>query len=148
MPYWHVYGKQNLSPETYRVKPELFAKAAQEMVDKYTVRTETDEKIPVVRPPADAKAIPLDRKKLEVIKNVFGECAEIIAAAPIREQRLFQGTLRAALLEMARRRPVTAEDVAGALNASLHDVEKTVTALVNLGELHKQTHLGKDYYTT
>ena len=102
----------------------------------------------VVRPPADARAIPLDRKKLEVIRNVFGESAEIIAAAPIREQRLFQGPLAAALLEMARRRPVTAEDVAGALNASLHDVEKAVTALLNQGDLHKQTHLGKDYYTT
>jgi len=52
MPYWHVYGGQNLSPETYRVKPELFQRATQEMVDKYTVRTETDEKIPVVAPPA------------------------------------------------------------------------------------------------
>ncbi len=51
MPYWHLYGKQNLSSETYRVKPEQFSRAAQEMVDKYTVRTETDEKIPVVHPP-------------------------------------------------------------------------------------------------
>jgi cytochrome c oxidase subunit 2 len=54
MPYWHLYGKQNLSNETYRVKPDQFARAAQEMVDKYTVRTETDEKIPVVKPPAGA----------------------------------------------------------------------------------------------
>jgi len=54
MPYWHLYGKQNLSNETYRVKPEQFARAAQEMVDKYTVRTETDEKIPVVKAPAGA----------------------------------------------------------------------------------------------
>lgn len=52
MPYWHVYGRQNLSNETYRVKPEMFQKAAQEMVDKYTVRTETDMKVPVVHPPA------------------------------------------------------------------------------------------------
>ena len=52
MPYWHLYGKQNLSNETYRVRPEQFSRAAQEMVDKYTVRTETDDKIPVVRPPA------------------------------------------------------------------------------------------------
>ncbi|MCG3190695.1 MAG: cytochrome c oxidase subunit 2 [Burkholderiaceae bacterium] len=51
MPYWHVYGKQNLSNETYRVKPEQFSRAAEEMVAKYTVRTETDEKIPVVKPP-------------------------------------------------------------------------------------------------
>lgn len=52
MPYWHIYGKQNLSNEAYRTTPEIFAKKAQEMVDKYTVRTETDEKIAVVHPPA------------------------------------------------------------------------------------------------
>jgi cytochrome c oxidase subunit 2 len=54
MPYWHVYGKQNLSSETYRVTPALFQKAAEEMVAKYTVRTETDDKVPVVHPPAGA----------------------------------------------------------------------------------------------
>jgi len=101
----------------------------------------------VVRPPANAKAIPLDRKKLEVIKRVFGECAEIIATAPIREKQHFRGTLSAAVLEVARRRPVTVEDVAAALDASLHEVDKTVKALVNKGELREQTHLGKDYYT-
>jgi cytochrome c oxidase subunit 2 len=54
MPYWHIYGKQNLSTETYRVTPELFSKATQKMVDQYTVRTETEQKIPVVAPPAGA----------------------------------------------------------------------------------------------
>lgn len=49
---WHIYGKQNLSTETYRTTPEQFSVKAQAMVDKYTVRTETDEKIPVVHPPA------------------------------------------------------------------------------------------------
>jgi len=52
MPYWHVYGKQNLSSETYRTTPEMFANKTQAMVDKYKVREETDEKIPVVAPPA------------------------------------------------------------------------------------------------
>ena len=52
MPYWHVYGKQNLSTETYRTTPEMFARKAQDMVDKYKVREETAEKIPVVAPPA------------------------------------------------------------------------------------------------
>ena len=40
MPYWHIYGKQNLSNEAYRTTPEKFAAKAQEIVDKYTVRTE------------------------------------------------------------------------------------------------------------
>ena len=51
MPYWHVYGKQNLSNEAYRTTAEMFSKKTQEFVDKYTVRTETDLKIPVVHAP-------------------------------------------------------------------------------------------------
>jgi len=54
MPYWHVFGKQNLSNEAYRISAENFQKKAQEVVDKYTVRTETDQKIPVVHPPPGA----------------------------------------------------------------------------------------------
>ena len=41
MPYWHVFGKQNLSNEAYRVTAEAYSKKTQEMVDKFTVRTET-----------------------------------------------------------------------------------------------------------
>jgi cytochrome c oxidase subunit 2 len=48
---WHIWGKQNLSTETYRIKPEPFMVKVQAMVDKHTVRTETDEKTPVVKPP-------------------------------------------------------------------------------------------------
>ena len=49
---WHIYGKQNLSTETYKTTPELFSTKTQAMVDKYTVRTETEANIPVVAPPA------------------------------------------------------------------------------------------------
>ncbi|MBM3356911.1 MAG: cytochrome C oxidase subunit II [Betaproteobacteria bacterium] len=52
MPYWHVFGKQNLANEAYRATPEVFVAKTQAMVDKYQVREETDQKIPVVRPPA------------------------------------------------------------------------------------------------
>jgi len=48
---WHIYGKQNLSTETYRTTPVQFTEKTQAMVDKYTVRTETEQKIPVVAPP-------------------------------------------------------------------------------------------------
>ncbi|MCC7082408.1 MAG: cytochrome c oxidase subunit II [Burkholderiales bacterium] len=52
MPYWHIFGKQNLANEAYRSTPELFTAKAQAMVDKYKVREETEQAIPVVRPPA------------------------------------------------------------------------------------------------
>ncbi|MBX9962542.1 MAG: cytochrome C oxidase subunit II [Burkholderiales bacterium] len=51
MPYWHAFGRQNLSNEAYRISAEAFSAKAQAMVDKYTVREETEQKIPVVHPP-------------------------------------------------------------------------------------------------
>ena len=51
MPLWHVYGKQNLSNEAYRTTPEAFMAKTQAMVDQYTVRTETNQNMPVVHPP-------------------------------------------------------------------------------------------------
>ncbi|HED15341.1 MAG TPA: cytochrome C oxidase subunit II [Gammaproteobacteria bacterium] len=51
MPYWHVVGKQNLSNEAYRTTPEVYMAKAQAVVDKYTIRTETDRQYPVVKPP-------------------------------------------------------------------------------------------------
>jgi cytochrome c oxidase subunit 2 len=51
MPYWHVFGKQNLSNEAYRISAERYLAKAQAMVDQHTVRQETDQNIPVVHPP-------------------------------------------------------------------------------------------------
>ena len=48
---WHVWGRQNLSTETYRTTPEMFSAKAQAVVDRYTGRTETADKVPVVAPP-------------------------------------------------------------------------------------------------
>ena len=59
---WHVWGKQNLSTETYRTTPEMFMAKTQAMVDKYTVRTETRrEATPVVAPPAGSDVYLLAR---------------------------------------------------------------------------------------
>ena len=49
MIYWHGAGKQNLSNEAYRIKPQVFAQKAQAMIDEYQVREESG--FPVVRPP-------------------------------------------------------------------------------------------------
>jgi cytochrome c oxidase subunit 2 len=54
MPYWHIYGKQNLANESYRTTPEIYQKKTEDMVAKYKVREETDLKVPVVHPPGGA----------------------------------------------------------------------------------------------
>ena len=61
MPYWHVYGKQNLSNEAYRTTPEQYGKKVQAMVEQYTARKETTQEIPVVHPPAGADVYLLAR---------------------------------------------------------------------------------------
>ena len=61
MPYWHVYGEQNLSNEAYRVDPEYFGEKVEEMVDKYTIREEGDTGIPVVAPPVGSDVFLLGR---------------------------------------------------------------------------------------
>ena len=61
MPFWHVYGKQNLSNEAYRTTPEAYSAKTQAMIDQYTVRTETDLQIPVVAPPPGSDVYLLGR---------------------------------------------------------------------------------------
>ncbi len=51
MPFWHVYGKQNISSEAYKTTPQAYMAKAQAMVDQYTIRKETAAQLPVVRPP-------------------------------------------------------------------------------------------------
>ena len=53
MTLWHVYGKQNLATETYKTTPAKFAEQAQAAAAKWTVRTETEQQIPVVAPPEE-----------------------------------------------------------------------------------------------
>ena len=49
MIYWHMYGEQNLSNESYRITPEAFAEKANAMVKQYQVGEEAG--FPIVHPP-------------------------------------------------------------------------------------------------
>jgi cytochrome c oxidase subunit 2 len=51
MPYWHVYGQQNLAHTAVRMTPAEYMKRAEQMVAQYKVREETAQNIPVVAPP-------------------------------------------------------------------------------------------------
>jgi len=61
MPYWHVYGEQNYSGEAYRVNPQEYVAKVNDFVEEYTVRHETDQQIPVVRPPVGSDVYLLAR---------------------------------------------------------------------------------------
>ena len=59
MPYWHVYGKQNLSNEAYQTTPAKFGEKVQTMINEHQVRAENG--IPVVHPPAGSDVYMLGR---------------------------------------------------------------------------------------
>ena len=59
MPYWHIYGKQNLSNEAYQTSPERFQSRVDAMVAEHKVRDESG--IPVVKPPAGSDVYMLGR---------------------------------------------------------------------------------------
>lgn len=100
----------------------------------------------VVRPPSDHRAIFLDRKRLEEIKNFFGEKAEIIAEAPLKHIMRKHDALSATVLEMARRRPLRALDVAKIFDMPVEEVEGLIESLEIKGALHQQEHSGEVYY--
>ncbi len=100
----------------------------------------------VVRPPSDSKAKALDRQKLENIKSVFGEKAEIIVHMA-RKQEWGQPVPESqVVVEMAKRRPVRAIDIAHTLNKSLNDVESLIQGLLIKGMLQEQEYDGERFY--
>jgi wyosine [tRNA(Phe)-imidazoG37] synthetase (radical SAM superfamily) len=99
----------------------------------------------VVRPPADQSAIPLDMERLKEIRDFFGEKAEIIAEAPLRRSGQYD-TMVESILEMAKRRPLRASDIATLFNMPLQEAEGVVKGLEIKGTLRQQEHLGEVYY--
>ncbi len=61
MIFWHVYGDQNLSNESYRIDPDVFATRVEDMITKHKVGEEGSSGIPVVHPPAGSDVYMLGR---------------------------------------------------------------------------------------
>ena len=59
MPYWHIYGKQNLSNEAYQTNAVQFQAKVDAMVAAHQVREESG--MPVVKPPAGSDIYMLGR---------------------------------------------------------------------------------------
>jgi len=100
----------------------------------------------VVRPPADSHALSLDRQRLEEIKEFLGDVAEIIVDTSSRKRPGKGDPSVAAILEMARRRPVRVKDAARTLNQPVPAVEAIIKGLLVKGVLAEQEHEGETYF--
>jgi cytochrome c oxidase subunit 2 len=59
MPYWHIYGKQNLSNEAYQTTAPRFQAKVDEMVTNYKIGEMAG--VPIVKPPAGSDIYMLGR---------------------------------------------------------------------------------------
>ena len=101
----------------------------------------------VVRPPSDPRARPLDMGQLEMIKDFFGERAEIIAHKVSGKKAGTYDSRAEVIIEMVKRRPVTAGDVADVLDIAHSEAEGILKGLVIKGFIKKQEHEKKAFYT-
>jgi len=102
----------------------------------------------VVRPPADSRAMPLDRRRLEDIRVFFGDKAEIVTGDPVTPKGKNRDSKAASLLEMIRRRPLKPVDISNTLALSPDEVEDLLKGLVIKGYIRKQDHSGDIYYVS
>jgi wyosine [tRNA(Phe)-imidazoG37] synthetase (radical SAM superfamily) len=100
----------------------------------------------VVRPPSDSRALALDRETLEDIKKIVGSMGETIADRQRKPKDQRSDALFAQVLEMAKRRPVRAMDVANALNAPLGQVKNLLRILEERGSLRSREHGSETFY--
>lgn len=118
--------------------------ALQEVIDR--IEPDKIQLNTVVRPPADPRALSLDRQRLEEIKNFLGVNAEVIADIPPKQRQQFYDSLTKAVLEMAKRRPVRELDVARVLDISSGEAGRIIKGLMIKGVLRREEHRGEVYY--
>jgi wyosine [tRNA(Phe)-imidazoG37] synthetase (radical SAM superfamily) len=102
----------------------------------------------VTRPPADKRAVSLDKKRLEDIKTFFGETAEIVAEHSRGGRREAKDDMVSDFLDMVKRRPLTAQDAARALGLSTDKAEDLLKGLLLKGHIKRIEQSGETYYVS
>ncbi|MDB9822283.1 radical SAM protein [Deltaproteobacteria bacterium] len=100
----------------------------------------------VVRPPSDPRAMSIDMEKLEDIKKYFGERAEIIAGKLSNKISGKHQSMVDVIIEMAKRRPVTGDDIAKVLDTTPEETARLLKGLLVKGAIKKQEHGMEIYY--
>lgn len=100
----------------------------------------------VVRPPAEAWALPLSREELERIRNELGDPAEVVADFREKAQPVSRRKLETAILSLVARRPVTIKELAVTLAHNEAEVRRQVEGLMRSQKIRKVLHKGRSFY--
>ncbi|HED00932.1 MAG TPA: radical SAM protein [Proteobacteria bacterium] len=100
----------------------------------------------VDRPPAEDYAAPLSSARLETIREVLGERAEVIVDFKRRIQQGFRPIVESEILAMLARRPCTAEDISGLLNVSPDEISAVMESLIKKHRAQYKTYDQRVFY--
>ena len=100
----------------------------------------------VVRPPAEAFARPVSQAFLRRTAKKFSPPAECIVAAHRGRQRKENGAAGGQIVRMAKRRPVTLEDICVSLGLHPNQALKIIERLLSQGRLRSRIFRNKRYY--
>ena len=101
----------------------------------------------VVRPPAETYAKPLSRDEMLLVKSYLDQRCEVIAEFHGQKVREAQN-VEDAIVEMAKRRPVTIVDIANVLGISEANAEKWVNGLKESGRIKERQFKNQLYYSS
>ncbi|MDD5706389.1 MAG: radical SAM protein [Kiritimatiellae bacterium] len=97
-----------------------------------------------VRPPAEEFAFPVPRREMEALAGLFTPAAKAIAEFP-SDKSADVAANEGTILAMLRRRPCTAQQIAGVFGMHPNEVSKYVGKLLRTGKVRAQT-TGPDVY--
>lgn len=98
-----------------------------------------------VRPTADAGVRAMTEEELTAVARMLGPKAEVIADFK-RPKAQGGGVKEADVLDMVRRRPVTAQDIASGLGITAEEARRCVEALLASGRIRREARGTREYY--
>jgi wyosine [tRNA(Phe)-imidazoG37] synthetase (radical SAM superfamily) len=99
-----------------------------------------------VRPPAEAFVRPVLPQRLEAIRAMLGECAEVIADVDALRQAPAAAATEQEVLAMLRRRPCTVADIATGLAIGRDEAIEFVRVLLEAGHIAEQRQGERVFY--
>lgn len=102
----------------------------------------------VVRPPAENWAKPLSFEEMEKIKDILGDKAEIISYKKGKEERIEEKDIEEKIKELAKRRPVTLEELLNVFKLEKKEMSEIIDYLLKKRKIKKENFEGKDFYTS
>jgi wyosine [tRNA(Phe)-imidazoG37] synthetase (radical SAM superfamily) len=100
----------------------------------------------VVRPPSEMSAKPLNREEMTTVKNILNKNCEIVAE--FHGQMVGEAqNVEDAIVEMAKRRPVTLIDISNVLGISEDNAKQMIRGLKAKNRIEEKQYQGEKYYS-